>query len=135
MWTAANIVMLLLFAFSVVVQVNDPDPALWIPIYAAATLVCGLELRRRVRPVIPAMLSLIALTWAASIAPRVIGKVRFTDMFAEFEMRNVGIEESREMYGLLLVAIWMAAVALAAWRRRADSAQRAEGPQHRVGVP
>jgi hypothetical protein len=61
--------------------------------------------------------------------------VRFADMFAEFEMRDLGVEESREMYGLLLIAIWMAAVALAAWRRRARSAQGAEGPQHRVGVP
>jgi hypothetical protein len=38
-------------------------------------------------------------------------------MFAEFEMANVGIEESREMYGLCIIATWMVAIAVAAWRR------------------
>lgn len=117
-WTAANAVMLLAFAFSAVVQVNDPDPVGWMAIYGAAALISGLELKRRVRSLFPALLAVAALAWAASIAPRVVGKVRFSEMFAEFEMRNVGVEESREMYGLLIVALWMAAVALAAWRRR-----------------
>jgi hypothetical protein len=48
----------------------------------------------------------------------VFGKIPFGDMFGAFEMKNTGIEESREMYGLLLVAIWMGAVAVTAWRRR-----------------
>jgi len=40
-------------------------------------------------------------------------------MFTEFEMKNAGVEESREMYGLLIVAAWMAAVAVAARLRSA----------------
>ena len=32
-------------------------------------------------------------------------------MFAEFEMKDIKVEESREMYGLLLIGGWMAAVA------------------------
>jgi hypothetical protein len=110
--------MLLAFVFSVIVQFNDPDPLLWAAIYAAATIVCLVELRRRTRPVIPATLAGVTLAWAATIAPRVVGKVRFTEMFAEFEMANTGIEESREMYGLVFIALWMIAVAIAAWRRR-----------------
>jgi hypothetical protein len=40
-------------------------------------------------------------------------------MFEEFEMKNIGVEESREMYGLLLVAGWMAVLAHRAfWRPR-----------------
>jgi len=62
---------------------------------------------------------LIALAWAATIAPRVIGHVRFLDMFAEFEMKDIGVEESREMYGLLLIAGWMAVAAHRAfWGKR-----------------
>ena len=76
-WTAANALMLLMFAFSAIVQFNDPDPSRWIAIYAAATLVCGFELGRRVKPMLAALISAAALAWAASIAPRVIGKVRF----------------------------------------------------------
>ena len=110
--------MLHAFVFSVIVQFNDPDPLLWAAIYAAAAIVCLVELRRRTHPGIPAALAGIALAWAATIAPRVVGKVRFSAMFAEFEMANAGVEESREMYGLLFIALWTIAVALAAWRRR-----------------
>ena len=124
LWTVANAVMLLAFIFSVIVQFNDPDPLLWAAIYAGAAVACGLELRRRTPLLLPASVAAVALAWAATIAPRVIGQVRFASMFAEFEMANAGVEESREMYGLVLIAIWMIAVAIAAWRRRAAVASR-----------
>jgi hypothetical protein len=120
LWTVANAVMLLAFVFSVIVQFNDPDPLLWAAIYAVAAVVCAFELRRRTNPLVPAGIAVAALIWAATIAPRVVGKVRFSAMFAEFEMANTGIEESREMYGLAFIALWMIAVAIAAWRRRSS---------------
>ena len=116
-WTAANAIAALMFAASVVVQVNDPDPLPWMALYGAAAIIATLECFRPARPVFPVLLSATALAWAATLAPRVIGRVPFADMFGAFEMKNVGVEESREMYGLLLVALWMAAVALAGWRR------------------
>jgi hypothetical protein len=121
-WTAANAVMFLMFAFSVVVQFNDPDPIAWAAMYGAAAYVCALEVRRRNQPWLPATIAAAALLWAGLIAPRVIGRVPFTDMFAEFEMKDLGVEESREMYGLVLVALWMGAVALAGIRRRKQDA-------------
>lgn len=120
LWTAANAVVLLAFVFSVIVQFNDPDPIPWATIYAAAAVVCAFELRRRVHPLAPTGIAVGALVWAVTIAPRVLGKVRFSAMFAEFEMADSGIEESREMYGLALIAIWMIAVAIVAWRRRSS---------------
>ena len=128
-WTGANALMLLAFLFSVTVQYNDPDPVRWMAIYGAAAVVCGLELARRTRGSLPAAVALVALGWAATIAPRVLGKVRFGDMFAEFEMHNVGVEESREMYGLVLVALWMMLVWLAATRRRAQLTRPPAVPQ------
>lgn len=122
LWTAANFLMLAMFAASVAVQINDPDPLGWMAIYGAATIVAGREVRRRNRPLFPALVALVALVWAATIAPRVIGKIPFGSMFGAFEMKDLGVEESREMYGLLLVAVWMAAVALAAWRRKSPRA-------------
>ena len=116
-WTAANVVMLLLFVSSALLQLNDPDPFAWTAVYAAAAIICGLELTGRLRAVYPALLALTALAWAATIAPRVLGKVPFRDMFAEFEMHDLGIEESREMYGLVIVAAWMAVLALRKPRR------------------
>ena len=124
LWTAANAIMLLAFIFSVVVQFNDPDPLLWAAIYAGAAIVCGLELRRRTPLALPAAVAIATLVWAATLAPRVIGKVPFSSMFAEFEMADMGIEQSREMYGLLLIAGWMIAVAMAAWRRRSEAVRR-----------
>lgn len=108
--------MLVLFAFSVVVQVNDPDPLRWMALYGLAAVACALSLVARARPWFPALVGVIALGWAATLAPRVLGNVPFSDMFGAFEMRSTGIEESREMYGLLIVAAWMAAVAVRASR-------------------
>lgn len=101
LWTIANAVMLVAFVFSLIIQFNDPDPYTWALIYGAAALVCAFEVRRLVHPLVATGVSVVAVAWAATLAPRVVGKVRFSAMFAEFEMANIGVEESREMYGLV----------------------------------
>jgi hypothetical protein len=116
-WRAADALMLVLFAFGALVQVNDPDPLRWIAVYALAALACLVALLRRVHWAFPALLCVLSLIWAATLAPNVIGRVPFGDMFGAFEMKNVGIEESREMYGLLIIAAWMAVLAVRARRR------------------
>ena len=107
-WKVADVLFFLMFAFSVVVQVNDPDPLPWMLMYGAAALACLLSLTGKLRWQFAVVTGIIALAWAASIAPRVIGQVPFMDMFAEFEMKDIGVEESREMYGLILIGGWMA---------------------------
>ena len=116
-WRAADAVMLILFTLGAAVQVNDPDPARWIAVYALAAVACLLSLLRRMLWTLPALLCAVALAWALTLAPRVVGRVPFREMFGAFEMRTVGIEESREMYGLLIIAAWMAVLALRARRR------------------
>ena len=113
LWIAANILMLLMFLFSVAVQYNDPDPYVWMPVYGAAALMCGLELRGRLKWWYPTLVAVGTLVWAATIAPHVLGQVPFLDMFSAWEMKNTGIEESREMYGLLIVTVWMIVLAIA----------------------
>lgn len=105
-WTLANGIMLLMFLLSAAVQVNDPDPLAWMAIYGAAAVVCGLEIRRRAPAWAPAAVALIALAWAGSLYYRA-NEVPLSSLFAEWEMRDVRIEEAREMYGLTIVAIWM----------------------------
>ncbi|MFN2566831.1 MAG: transmembrane 220 family protein [Gemmatimonadaceae bacterium] len=121
-WRAADAVMLVLFTLGAVVQVNDPDPARWIAVYALAAVACLLALLRRLHWTLPALLSAVALAWGATLAPRVVGRVPFGEMFGAFEMRSVGVEESREMYGLLIIAAWMAVLALRA--RRGSARER-----------
>ena len=113
--------MLLLFTFGAVVQVNDPDPARWIAVYALAAATCLLSLLRRLHWTLPALLGAATLAWAATLAPGVLGRVPFGEMFGAFEMRSVGVEESREMYGLLIIAAWMAVLALRARRTAHDA--------------
>lgn len=116
LWIVANAIMLLLFVFAAVVQVNDPDPHLWIGIYTTAAVVCALELRRRTAGWAPLALSLLALAWAGSLYAGA-RDVPIGALFAEWEMRDLRIEEAREMYGLTIVAVWMLIVAGAAWKR------------------
>ena len=118
-WLAANVVMLLMFLFSVAVQYNDPDPWRWMPVYGVAALACVLELRGGLRWWIPMLIGIGCLAWAATIAPQVFGRVPFADMFGAWEMKNEGIEESREMYGLLIVTVWMAVLTFANRRKHA----------------
>jgi len=117
-WTIANGFMCALFVFSAIVQVNDPDPWVWMPVYLAAAALCVAEIKRRTRWAAPLVLVAVTVIWAGTIAPRVLGKVGFMEMFGAWEMKTLGVEEEREMYGLLIVAFWMAAVSWAAWRRR-----------------
>lgn len=118
-WRVADGIFVLLFAFSIVVQVNDPDPLRWIAMYGAAGIASLLS--SSAHWLFPVAIGTVALAWAATLAPNVIGQVPFLEMFEEFEMKNIGVEESREMYGLLLIAGWMAVLGHRAfWRRRRD---------------
>jgi transmembrane protein TMEM220 len=92
-WTLANGIMLLMFVFSAVVQVNDPDPVAWMGIYGAAATVCGLEIRRRAPAWAPVALAFIALVWAGSIHSRA-HDVPIKALFAEWGMRELRIEEA-----------------------------------------
>jgi hypothetical protein len=118
LWTVANVLMFVMFAFSVVVQVNDPDPMLWMAIYGAAAVACFFEIRRRTPWMFALAVGVAAFMWSGTIAPRVLGRVPFMSMFQAFEMKDIGVEESREMYGLLLIAVWMLAIGFVARQRR-----------------
>lgn len=109
-------IMLLMFLFSAVVQFNDPDPLPWMAVYIAAAVVCGLEIRRRTPIWAPLALTVIALAWSGWIATRA-RDVPISALFAEWEMRNIRVEEAREMYGLAIVGIWMLVIIGARWAR------------------
>ena len=120
----ANWVMTAAFLFSVAVQYNDPDPIRWMLIYGLAALACILKLRHRLRWYFPAAVGATAFGWAASIAPRVIGKTTFGDMFQSFHMINSVVEEAREMGGLLIVAAWMLVLVVVSKRGRTAAMPR-----------
>jgi hypothetical protein len=118
-WKGADALFLLMFTFSTVVQINDPDPWAWILMYGAAAVACLLSLTGRLPWWFAVLVGLVAVAWALTLAPRVIGQVPFLAMFEEFEMKDAGVEESREMYGLAMIAAWMAVLGHRAfWQKR-----------------
>ncbi len=114
----ASIALALLFLLSAAVQFNDPDPYLWVAVYAAAALVGGLfAAGRRVAP-FAAVVALVAAGWAATLAGRVVGEVPLAEVFTSMRMGSRGIEEARELGGLVIVAIWMGILIVAERRNR-----------------
>lgn len=122
---AANALMALAFVFSIIVQFNDPDPFRWVAVYALALAACVMEMMDRAQWVLPAATAVIAGVWALTLSPNVLGRVPFISMFGDWEMHDVGIELSREMYGLLAIMIWMAVLLLTAIKRRGSRAAAA----------
>ena len=102
-----------LFAFAAAVQYNDPDPLRWMAIYGLAMLACGLALTGGLPRLLPALLGLIALVWAGTLAPGVVGRVSVGELFQSYGMLSPPVEEGREMGGLLIVAVWMGVLTLA----------------------
>ena len=114
-----SLVMALLFLFAVAVQYNDPDPVQWMAIYGAAALLSALVALGRPLPWwVPAGVGLIALIWSVSEMPGWVGKTPLSQMFAEYEMKNTTVEMARESFGLLIVTVWMAVLALTSRRSR-----------------
>jgi hypothetical protein len=117
--------MLVVFLLSAAVQLDDPDPLVWIAVYAAAAALCGVALAGRNNRIGAALLLVVALAWAALLAPGVVGKAHFADIFGSMKATDPLVEETREMLGLLIIASWMAALA---WRGPSRSApEGAEG--------
>jgi hypothetical protein len=114
----ANIVMAVLFFVSALLQYNDPDPLPWMALYGAAGAACLLRGRGRTAWLLPALVGGAALVWALAMAPYVLPHLRFGDLFQSMKAETPAIEENRELLGILIVAAWMAVLALTSLRRK-----------------
>jgi hypothetical protein len=113
-----NYLFLVLFVFSVIVQYNDPDPWLWMTIYGLAAAACLLALKQPRQWLLSGALLLLTTVWAATIAPRVLGRVALGELFEAWEMKDLRVEEAREFGGLIIVATWMLVLFLRARQTR-----------------
>lgn len=104
-----NIAMAVLFAFGVIVQLNDPDPTPWMVVYALA---CALTVLRAVRVTVPVVapvaVGVLALVWGMAVAAARPEFEVYRQMFGAWEMESAAVEEAREATGLVLIAFWMA---------------------------
>ncbi len=119
MFRLINSFMALLFLFGAALQFNDPDPLRWVAIYVAAAVACALAAAKRLRWWFAAIVALVALVWAATLVRGVFPNIRVAELFGAWEMANARIEEGREMYGLLIIAIYMAVLAATSRRSAA----------------
>ena len=84
-----------LFLTAAAVQYNDPDPHIWIPVYLIPALVSLAAVSGKLHWIIPIAVSGLAYVGFAVLALQVFGQ------------RPLFSEEAREMWGLLVTALWM----------------------------
>jgi hypothetical protein len=114
----AILILAVVFFFCVIVQYNDPDPVRWMAIYGVATLACLLFVFGRLSRLVPAATAVIALIWTASILPRVWNQsIAWNEVFGRMSMKSEIVEETREIGGLLMVAVWMLVLTILVRRR------------------
>lgn len=113
----------LTFVGFALLQLNDPDPVQWTAIYLAAAAVSLWGAVGRREPRAPALVGLVALVWALTIVPHVLGHKSFIDNLRLGEgMKDPITEESRELGGLLIVTAWCSVLALASRAKKAKAA-------------
>lgn len=119
-WRVLDGVFAALFLLAAAAQYNDPDPVQWIAIYVAGTVLCVLSLLGRAAPVFALVLAAVALMWAATSVPVVLAHPpALAEVFGDARMMNPGVEEAREMLGLLTVGAWSLGVYFRVKSRRA----------------
>jgi hypothetical protein len=129
-----NLFMAVLFLFGAAVQINDPDPIGWMAIYLAAVAACVVASRRPEHVVLPFIVGAIAAVWATLILSGLGARVPVLELFAEWEMRDQAVEETRESYGLLIIAGWMVVLGLRALGIRRHRAAAAGPTTTTVGA-
>ncbi len=91
------------FAF---VQLNDPDPVLWIIIYLSMAAICILAIFKKYYKIAMAVLAAGYLVYAVILFPGLVEWLQSKDKSLLFDdlakMQHLYIEESREFLGLVI---------------------------------
>ena len=104
-----NLVLAAMFVVFASLQVNDPDPVVWILIYGAMAVTCVLAAFRRYYIPSYIVLFVIYIAYSFSSLPSVLRWLRSEDKAMLFDnvakMQNLYIEESREYLGLMICVV------------------------------
>jgi hypothetical protein len=99
-------IMFLGFAF---LQVNDPDPILWILIYGAMAMVCIMAMFRVYYKSVLTILAVAYIVYCIILWPGVntwLQQDRLSVLFEEgMKMQHMYIEEAREFLGLVICLV------------------------------
>lgn len=107
-----------LFSLSVGLQINDPDPAIWMAMYGAAALAAAFLPARRFAAAGGVAVGLGAGVWGAYLGRSVAGTLSASDLFMKMSEKGGAVEVGREAAGLLIMAVSL--VALSIYRATRD---------------
>lgn len=108
---AVNLTLTLIFLIFALLQYNDPDPYIWVPIYLLAALICWQASKRKYPGFLYIIGMMICLSYGAYLFFDKNGVLSWANDHAAESLVNSmkavkpWIEESREFGGLLIVFI------------------------------
>lgn len=111
----------ILFTISAYLQINDPDPFIWVSIYLIAAVMSALAAMHRY-PLIPLVL-IAVLCLIGSIyyfPPSVSDWIAQEWQQQDLTMKTASMEESRESLGLLLIAVVTGVAIYLGWRKKKE---------------
>lgn len=106
--TVVNIFLALVFILFAIVQLNDPDPAIWFSIYLLTGVLCAASIFRRIPLTLLYGFGLLILFYAAmhlEFAMEWMLSEDKSEIFGEMQEDIYYLEGTREFLGLLIVIL------------------------------
>lgn len=107
-----NIILALLFLSFAFVQINDPDPLIWILIYLNMVAICVMAFLKRDYKLWIGITGALYFIYAIFLFPGALEWFRSPDKALLFDdlakMQNLYIEETREFLGLVICLVVLA---------------------------
>ncbi len=106
-----NVFFCLAFILFAVLQYNDPDPYIWVPIYLYTAVLCWLAFRNKFYPI---AYWIGLLVYTAYAVYKIFDQDGLLDWITKHNAENIAetmkaekpwVEESREFFGLLILIV------------------------------
>ncbi|MBT32179.1 MAG: hypothetical protein CMO01_21165 [Thalassobius sp.] len=100
-----NAILTILFIVFAVVQLNDPDPLIWVLMYGAVAIISGFAFMGKYNKIIIISGMVVSLIWALTLSPGVydwFANHNTDEIFETMAPNKVFIETARECFGLLI---------------------------------
>lgn len=101
-----NLLLAVLFLVFALLQINDPDPAIWIIIYGVMAVMCVLAAFGYYYPKVLIVILVVYVAYSVVYWPSILRWLKADNKSMLFDniakMQNLYIEESREFLGLVI---------------------------------
>lgn len=101
-----NLLLAVLFLVFAFLQINDPDPAIWIMIYGVTAVMCVLAAFGYYYPKVLIVILVVYVAYSVVYWPSILRWLKADNKSMLFDniakMQNLYIEESREFLGLVI---------------------------------